>query len=440
MFWKSVAELLMEETDRMVYVSDKDTYQLHYMNASAKRTVGLAQEDESYRDKTCYQLLYGRETPCEFCEKDHVNAERFYRWDHYNDYLGEHFHTRSKLIRLQDKEYRLDVTDVVTEEREKQLAMQQKMREERTLLECVRVLSDEGRAGQAMDLLLEIIGNYYDADRTYLFELDSVQQVCNNTYEWAAPGVTREINRLQGVPLEYIAPWLEMFRQVGRFHLSDVDADRNQHPDAYELLKVQNIQSLIAVPLWSGDKMVGFFGVDNPRRYLSEDGLLPSITYFIQNSLDRDRNRRLLERLSYEDSLTGLHNRNRFDRVVEAISKVPPVSLGVVYMDLNGLKEANDTFGHQEGDALLRRTASVARQVFPGTTYRIGGDEFVALLPGLAQSDMDMIRTELQLQLAKAGICMSCGFSWRDKCVNVREQLLQAEQHMYREKAAAKAR
>lgn len=61
--------------------------------------------------------------------------------------------------------------------------------------------------------------------------------------------------------------------------------------------------------------------------------------------------------------------------------------IGGIYMDLNGLKHCNDRFGHEAGDALIRRTADALNEVFPGEGYRIGGDEFVVLRCPIGQED-----------------------------------------------------
>lgn len=95
-----------------------------------------------------------------------------------------------------------------------------------------------------------------------------------------------------------------------------------------------------------------------------------------------------VRRESETDVLTGLGNRKRFDVAVEralhlhAISRTP---LSLLIMDLDGLKQINDTLGHPAGDAVLASFAANLTKVFLHDTdvlCRIGGDEFVALLPG----------------------------------------------------------
>lgn len=90
----------------------------------------------------------------------------------------------------------------------------------------------------------------------------------------------------------------------------------------------------------------------------------------------------LMRRLAYRDSLTGLNNRLALVRDQEILLAGDGSSVGIVQMDINNLKQVNDQFGHEEGDALILRAAKAICAAFDdaGTCYRVGGDEFVALL------------------------------------------------------------
>lgn len=83
----------------------------------------------------------------------------------------------------------------------------------------------------------------------------------------------------------------------------------------------------------------------------------------------------LLRRMSYEDMLTGLHNKNKFIQLINA-SYMKPMKLknglGLACFDLNGLKEVNDRQGHSAGDELLRLVAEQIQYVFPQKGYRVG--------------------------------------------------------------------
>lgn len=92
-----------------------------------------------------------------------------------------------------------------------------------------------------------------------------------------------------------------------------------------------------------------------------------------------------LERYSNTDQLTGLFNRNYFDRVLEEWREKarPEKPFSVIFGDINGLKKINDTYGHQAGDMMIRSCASLLNQAVRNSdlVFRLGGDEVVILCP-----------------------------------------------------------
>ena len=97
--------------------------------------------------------------------------------------------------------------------------------------------------------------------------------------------------------------------------------------------------------------------------------------------------------LHNHDVLTGAYNRSFYDQEVKRLQRQGPFPVSVLMVDLNGLKTVNDTFGHAAGDALLRRAGDVLEQGIDKSSYaiRIGGDEFVVLMPGTIAAEAEMV-------------------------------------------------
>ena len=112
----------------------------------------------------------------------------------------------------------------------------------------------------------------------------------------------------------------------------------------------------------------------------------------LMNEMSRKREDQLLEILAYTDQLTGLGNRYALERDAGII---PLEEMSVVSMDLNLLKPTNDCFGHLGGDTLLRSAAKCMSTVF-ANVYRVGGDEFIALLKDKTEEDLEKLNDELQ--------------------------------------------
>ena len=79
---------------------------------------------------------------------------------------------------------------------------------------CVKALSSSVNVDKAIHHLLEIINDYFDADRTYIFKLDTDQGILTNTYEYVKDQVTEQQENLQGIPVEVISSWMQKFEGV----------------------------------------------------------------------------------------------------------------------------------------------------------------------------------------------------------------------------------
>lgn len=315
---------------------------------------------------------------------------------------------------------------------------EQELERSSTLIRCVTELSSNQDVDAAINRLLEIIDIYFKGDRTYIFEIDEERQIVHNSYEYAAEGVSKEIDNLDEVPIQIIASWIEKFHKQGSFYISNLDQEKDREDErAYECLKAQNIDSLIAVPLIKEKEIIGFLGVDNPREHYRDFPFLSSVQFFIMNRLDTKMQQEELQFLSYRDALTNLYNRNRYISVLESYQQregegIPRI--GVAYMDLNGLKKINDEQGHEAGDSFIRRAAQQIVAVFPEHTYRIGGDEFVVIYPDVEERQFAYLITQLQRNAKEHQVSLSYGIVWEETCMNLEVLLKQADHKMYEDK------
>lgn len=301
-----------------------------------------------------------------------------------------------------------------------------------TLNLCVKELSAGTDISQAIDRLLEIIGQYFSADRTYIFEFDYNRGTQDNTYEYVRHQVSQQKELLQNVPLEVTSHWMEEFRQSKPYFISDMEQEKGT--PAYDLLVGQNIERLLAVPLMREGNVIGFMGVDNPREHYSDPTLLSSIQFFISNSLDTKAKQEQLRYLSYRDTLTKLYNRNQYMKIIESCVQTPLEQVGAAYLDLNDLKEINDSYGHEAGDRMIRRAAQVLMRHFPEQAYRVGGDEFVLIAPEISETAFQTKIRAVQRDMQNKCVSISTGALWKEKTDDLEELLKHADKLMYAEK------
>ncbi|HED24445.1 MAG TPA: diguanylate cyclase, partial [Firmicutes bacterium] len=156
-----------------------------------------------------------------------------------------------------------------------------------------------------------------------------------------------------------------------------------------------------------------------------------------------------LRYLSQHDQLTGLFNRIPLDRAMDRLEGSDEYPISFLMCDLNGLKEINDTYGHSQGDAILKATADVFRESLreEDLVARLGGDEFVVVLKKTDEEMCGQIVNRIRRQIEAHNrrceknfyIDLAIGSStvW-DNQKPLMKAFTEADDDMYREKRAKK--
>nr|WP_240542899.1 HD domain-containing phosphohydrolase [Exiguobacterium qingdaonense] len=113
-----------------------------------------------------------------------------------------------------------------------------------------------------VDQSLAELGRYFAVDRVYVFDYDFANQVCHNTFEWCAKGVTPEMDNLQGVPIDVLPEWVDTHMSGATMYIPRV-SDLSERSAVRAILEPQSIQSLLAVPMMQGKTCHGFVGFDS---------------------------------------------------------------------------------------------------------------------------------------------------------------------------------
>lgn len=177
----------------------------------------------------------------------------------------------------------------------------------------------------------------------------------------------------------------------------------------------------------------------------------PIVIYFIVSEQKRVENE--LHELSYTDELTKLKNRRGFFILAEQqlkLSNRNQQGIYMLYTDIDNFKEINDTFGHKEGDKVLKEIARILRENYRTSDIisRIGGDEFVVIPIQTSRSGVNVVIERFQNALAlhnekikrNYDISVSTGVAYYDPIspCSLDELLSKADKTMYRDKERKK--
>ncbi|MDD2371210.1 MAG: PAS domain S-box protein [Firmicutes bacterium] len=158
----------------------------------------------------------------------------------------------------------------------------------------------------------------------------------------------------------------------------------------------------------------------------------------------REKKERLerIKYLSYHDQLTGLYNRYFFEEQLVMFNSEEFLPLTLAIIDVNGLKLTNDAFGHVVGDRMLRVVGDAFKKLSRtnDVVFRVGGDEFVILMPYTENQAAEEIIKSIYRYLEKVefeNIIISVSIGWATRrfiIENIDDIYTRAEEHMYRKK------
>ncbi len=214
--------------------------------------------------------------------------------------MDRHFLLRSTFLTKDGRRCRLEMALDISDAEQQKTMVQSVQNLEAIINEGLRVALLEETPDQSLEVLLAYLGKALQGGRTYIFEKNA-EGCDDNTYEWTAPGVRPEKENLQNVPPEVCASWYRNFSIGGHIVINDLEDIRFSDPLQYENLKQQDIHSLVVVPLYDDDRIIGFYGVDNPPVKSLEytSNMLQTAAYFIVSSLRRRNLVRELEKRSH---------------------------------------------------------------------------------------------------------------------------------------------
>ncbi len=312
---EEMAQAVLSAENDIFYVSDLDTYELYYLNSVGCKALNV----KEYAGKKCYKVLNGKNEPCEFCTNHLLKEDDFYVWERENEYSGRRYLLKDKLITYYGKKFRLEVAIDITNSENVSKSIQERLEFAEKVVDYTNTLANTINYNDAVNDALKLLGEFYQADRAYLFEHNEVYGYWTNTFEWCEKNVVPQHENLQNVDSTIVSQWLDIFQCDQSVIIYNVDALQKTNPVIWEVLSTQNISRLIVSPLRNMDKVVGFIGVDNPRCAIDDDSQLRVISNFLINRMRQEKNE--------------MHLRSLLRANYHSILDILSVGLWVMYID-----------------------------------------------------------------------------------------------------------
>ncbi len=199
----------------------------------------------------------------------------------------------------------------------------------------------------------------------------------------------------------------------------------------------------------SGELQIIEYAIETPAGVFEREARInPSteneVIAFIRDITDQKKFEEKLKFLSMHDQLTGLHNRAYFEEEISRLEKSREYPIALISVDLDDLKLVNDSLGHDAGDRLLAASAEIIKKSVRGSDLlaRVGGDEFVAILPRTSQAEAEEVAARIRKNVEKYNLAneelplgLSVGLATAcNNSVSLHSVFKQADDYMYRDK------
>ncbi|MEY8354304.1 EAL domain-containing protein [Lachnospiraceae bacterium 54-53] len=291
--------------------------------------------------------------------------------------------------------------------------------EKETLLSFLLKMLTASDYHEGMSALLQILGDFYYADRVYQLDLSEDDRTLNQVYEWTAHGkysLMKHMANLQVRDIPVIKAAMER-KQIILLRGPSVRAGHDPHTGEYEW-------RFICGPIIKEEKIIGFLCVENPRKHYADTALLTAvIPLMLIDGKRKESNVNGRQEREGMDRLTGLEDWRAYIRTLGQLNSDILSSMGVLYLNVYQLSKINTELGYTYGDSLLAFVGSALSTDFPqAKSFRISGGTFVVLYPNVTypafSQKCDKVQSVLDGQYPEQ---VHLGFTWADRNINVKK-------------------
>ncbi len=301
------------------------------------------------------------------------------------------------------------------------------------VIECAKAASTPD-FNKGLKRVLKKIGQTIEADRVYVIR--DVDGKIKERYDWISKTCPSDLpSKKVFEKYNLVSIWSGQLAGKSFFCMNDLAPVADHYPELYNEHLAGKCSRYAIAELKDKEEHIGFLVADNYTLELNVNiaQVMETVAAFITYQI---KNHELTDELMYlggHDALTGLGNRYALNQEIGVLSGLS-TPVGVCYTDINGLKAINDDKGHEAGDQLIISTASTFSTIFKKKfCYRIGGDEFVAIVPDVEKDKFtEMVE---KFKSKSKDVAIAVGFEWSENSFDLKKVIKKADESMYKNKA-----
>lgn len=288
------------------------------------------------------------------------------------------------------------------------------------IFKCTETLQESDNAEQSLATLLKILGEYYQADSSYIFEFDEKKQIFGCNYQWNSKEKVEFANTFSDLPfsaLEYFSADCLEDSDISILTFSPKD-----FPEAPINHLFDDVDTMIVSPMFRKGVTAGFVGLTNVS--LEDSCLFSCVILFIQECLQKREMHLQLALLHNLDPLTGFFNKDQYGKKLKLLEEKPPKQLGIVFVQLTGLEKTGEIYGSKYVDVKIKNATWIMSQFFDFPFYRVDKQKFISFVLNIEEENFVSVVEQMRLESnSNSDACFTVGHTWCNGEIDIHHEI-----------------
>lgn len=419
MDFKQFFEVQTNDCSNATFFMDYDSGELVYLNTAMEKKFQIFEE---YTGKQASEVIPYFQDVCGYEDKTKLKNWESQESVFLSEMLNANFRSQVMVWEMEGRKF-LQTKYFLAPNSDRR--KEAEVLFEKAIARCLEILSNN-KQNSPIASFLELLGEFYACQHAYILEFDSENKSVSKSYFWSYNQKMTSVPINPNVPMDIFVHWLENDHNKSIINLDKEVHDFKNFSIEEKILDEFNLDSVTFGKLWDKNGVLkGVVGLTNRADTMYDDRLLQAVSHFVMEQFSQGGILETIEDINDIDLLTGFYNREKYTEKLAELEKERPKSLGVLFVNLNGLKVTNEYLGYDAGDEQLTKTSSILNEYFYGAFYRVTGDEFVGFVPdceeAVFEETVDTLQKRLKLQHHEASF--SLGHSWATGSFTISEQI-----------------
>lgn len=272
---------LFHDSKNPTCFADVESYELVYLNRAMAKLLNYHQD---YQGKKCHQVIYGREAPCSFCPNFFLEHGSFVENYIYNPVAGQSFNVSNTLLDFKGQRINLCKYDICPSYGSHELSFEEAMVEYANICSSIREDS-------IYDALLELMGNFYQCQNTYLFGIYGGEHRLYNLNLWSRENPKPSPFHISNEAIiRTVLQTMESSLEDGVLEMGDLKYVFWENSAEFQLLDKYQIENLLLCPVHNlQEEIAGFLAIVNRDKMTNDMRPLKSVARFVEENFNRHK-------------------------------------------------------------------------------------------------------------------------------------------------------